>query len=254
MARFFLSRDMMRPETGEISIFGGDAHHIAYSLRMAVGDMVIVCDMQMTEYHCTISAIRPDEVRLHIDRIESNDTELPVRIHIYQSLPKGDKMEYIIQKAVELGAASLTPVMSRRCIVKLDDKGVAKKLTRWQKIAEEAAKQCGRGYIPEIRQPRSFEDAIKEGAAMDVPLFCYEGDGTVSLKSVLENVKSSAPVNGMEQLSSAVFIGPEGGYDIKEVHLAQSAGITCVNLGKRILRCETASGFVLSAMTYVFEL
>lgn len=163
MARFFLSRASMRLEEGLIPIVGNDAHHIAYSLRMAVGDPITVCDMQKTEYLCTILSVKPDEVLLSVNDIRENDTELPMQIHLYQSLPKGDKMEYIIQKAVELGAASVTPVASARCIVKLDEKSAEKKVARWQKIAEEAAKQCGRGYIPEIRMPISFSCAMKAG-------------------------------------------------------------------------------------------
>ncbi|MBP3919377.1 MAG: 16S rRNA (uracil(1498)-N(3))-methyltransferase [Clostridia bacterium] len=253
MARFFLSRASMRLEEGLIPIVGDDAHHIAYSLRMAVGDPITVCDMQKTEYLCTILSVKPDEVLLSVNDTRENDTELPIKIHLYQSLPKGDKMEYIIQKAVELGAASVTPVTSARCIVKLDEKSAEKKIARWQKIAEEAAKQCGRGYIPEVRAPISFPCAIEAGQKTDLPLFCYEGDDTVSLKTVLGHTMDR--LLSLDHLpEAAVYIGPEGGYDRAEVDKAASAGMTAINLGKRILRCETASGFVLAAMTYAFEL
>ena len=253
MARFFLPRASMRTEEGLIPITGDDAHHIAYSLRMAVGDTLTVCDMQKTEYLCTILSIRPDEVMLRIDETRDNDTELPVRVHLYQSLPKGDKMEYIVQKAVELGAASITPVASSRCIVKLDEKNAEKKVARWQKIAAEAAKQCGRGYIPEVRMPVTFAGAIREGQQSDLPLFCYEGDDTVSLKTVFAQSKET--LDTTERIPEiAVYIGPEGGYDTAEVAQAQNAGMTAVNLGKRILRCETASGFVLACIAYAFEL
>ncbi len=253
MARFFLSRDCIRLQDAVIPIVGDDAHHIAYSLRMAVGDTLTVSDMQKTEYLCTITSIKPDEVLLHIDETRENDTELPVRVHLYQSLPKGDKMEYIIQKAVELGAASVTPVASARCIVKLDAHSTEKKIARWQKIAAEAAKQCGRGYIPEIRTPISFSEAIAEGKRTDLPLFCYEGDGTTSLKTVFGAALQKG-ADGTEPPAIAVYIGPEGGYDTEEVACALDAGMTSVNLGKRILRCETASGFVLACITYAFEL
>ncbi len=253
MARFFLPRASMHPEESLIPIRGDDAHHIAFSLRMAVGDKLTVSDMQKTEYLCTITSIRPDEVLLHIDETRQNDTELPVRVHLYQSLPKGDKMDYIIQKAVELGAASVTPVTGARCIVKLDERSAPKKLERWQKIASEAAKQCGRGYIPTVHPPISFAAAIAAGKETDLPLFCYEGDGTVSLKEELRNTLPSLTEKAAPP-EIAVYIGPEGGYDASEVRAAQEADMTAVNLGKRILRCETASGFVLACITYAFEL
>ena len=255
MARFFLSRDAMDLASGVIPIAGDDAHHIAFSLRMAVGDALTVCDMQKTEYVCTITDIKPDLVLLRIDDIRENSTELPLEITLYQSLPKGDKMDTVVQKAVELGVTSIVPVASARCIVKLDEKTAQKKIARWQKIAEEAAKQCGRGIVPQIGMPVTFAQAITAGAQLDLPLFCYEGDGTVSLKSVLDGAREKMQTGkSPNPLTSAIYIGPEGGYDTREVALAQSAGFPSVNLGRRILRCETASGFVLSCMTYAFEL
>ena len=154
MARFFLSRDAMDLASGVIPIAGDDAHHIAFSLRMAVGDALTVCDMQKTEYACTITDIKPDLVLLRIDEVRPNSTELPISVTLYQSLPKGDKMDYIVQKAVELGVTSIVPVAGARCIVKLDEKNAQKKVARWQKIAEEAAKQCGDA-------PQAFETGLK---------------------------------------------------------------------------------------------
>lgn len=257
MARFFLPREAMDLASGVIPITGDDAHHIAFSLRMAVGDALTVCDMQKTEYACTITDIKPDLVLLRIDEVRENSTELPLEIVLYQSLPKGDKMDTIVQKAVELGVTTVIPVAGARCIVKLDEKNAQKKIARWQKIAEEAAKQCGRGIIPQIGMPISFAAAIEAGRKTDLPLFCYEGDGTVSLKTVLEDAKqriAAQDASDGKMLSAAIYIGPEGGYDTKEVALARDAGFPSVNLGRRILRCETASGFVLSCMTYAFEL
>jgi len=242
---------------GMIPIAGDDAHHIAFSLRMAVGERLTVCDMQKTEYVCTITDIKPELVLLHIDEIHENSTELPLEITLYQSLPKGDKMEYIVQKAVELGVSRVIPVAGARCIVKLDERNAQKKIVRWQKIAEEAAKQCGRGMIPQIGMPISFAGAVEEGRKTDLPLFCYEGDGTVSLKTVLDEARTRLSVgdgNAAAPPTAAIYIGPEGGYDTKEVALAAAAGFPSVNLGRRILRCETASGFVLSCVTYAFEL
>ena len=253
MARFFLSRDAMDLAAGVIPITGDDAHHIAFSLRMAVGETLTVCDMQRTEYACTITEIRPEQVLLRIDEIRENSTELPLEITLYQSLPKGDKMDYIVQKAVELGVSRVVPVAGARCIVKLDEQNARKKIARWQKIAGEAAKQCGRGMIPEIGMPLSFAQAIAEGKQTDLPLFCYEGDGTVSLRAVLDDAGARLAQSAARP-TAAVYIGPEGGYDTREVALAAEAGFPSVNLGRRILRCETASGFVLSCMTYAFEL
>ena len=163
MARFFLSRDAMDLASGVIPITGDDAHHIAFSLRMAVGDTLTVCDMQKTEYACTITDIKPELVLLRIDAVKENATEHPVEVCLYQSLPKGDKMDYIVQKAVELGVTSVIPVAGARCIVKLDEKNAQKKVARWQKIAEEAAKQCGRGMVPQIGMPVTFAKAIEDG-------------------------------------------------------------------------------------------
>lgn len=253
MARFFISRNDFDPESGKIALSGADARHIALSLRMTPGERLTVCDMQRTEYLCEITDASPECVDLRILTVRQNDTELPVRAHLYQSLPKGDKMDYIVQKAVELGVSSVTPVASARCIVRLDEKKAEDKRARWQKIAEEAAKQCGRGIIPAVRAPMTFRAAVEEAKAMQYALFCYEGDGTVSLKQLLEPVAASLPAC-TERPEIAFFIGPEGGYDTAEVACAAGAGIPAANLGKRILRCETASGFVLSAMICSFEL
>lgn len=249
MARFFLSKQEIDFAAGTIPIRGADAHHIAYSLRMAVGERLTVCDMQKTEYLCEIIRITPDEVTLRIEETRDNDTELPTAVHLYQSVPKGDKMDYIVQKAVELGVSSITPVMSARCIVKLDQKSAQNKCARWQKIAEEAAKQCGRGFVPKVSEPVAFRQAVTQGAEDELSIFCYEGDGTESLKTILSDAE-----NGKMPAGISFFIGPEGGYDTAEVQCAKDAGMRIANLGKRILRCETASGFVLSAMTYALEL
>lgn len=248
MARFFLSRDGMDLEHGIITITGDDAHHIAYSLRMAVGDALTVCDMQKTEYLCEITEIRPTCVTLRVNEEKQSDTELPISLHLYQSIPKGDKMDYIVQKAVELGITDITPVKSARCIVNLDAKGAENKCRRWQRIAEEAAKQCGRGCVPTVHAPLAFEKAC--AMTKDIPaIFCYEGDGTVSLKTIVKELcKDGVPK------AAAFFIGPEGGYDIKEVERATEQGMHLAGLGKRILRCETASGFVLAAIAYEIEL
>ena len=247
MARFFLSHTQVEGDT--VTVTGADAHHIAHVLRMRVGENLTVCDMQKNEYLCCIAEIRGNCVICVIQQKKKNDTELPCRVHIYQSLPKGDKMEFIVQKAVELGAFSVTPVSSARCVSRPDAEAAAHKCRRWQRIAEEAAKQCGRGMVPAVGKLTPLKQAMMHTAEEgSLSLFCYEGDGTVSLKKVLEGfgTEKSAEIS--------VFIGPEGGYDIDEVSAARFLGFPVVGLGKRILRCETASGFVLSCIGYALEL
>jgi len=246
MARFFLSREAMNLEAGTIPITGDDAHHIAFSLRMAVGDALTVCDMQKTEYRCIIESIRPELVVLKITETVENHTELPIAVHLYQSLPKGDKMDTIVQKAVELGAASVTPVASARCIMKLDAKSAEKKVARWQRIVYEASKQCGRAKVPTVENPMFFADALNEATEADIALFCYEGNGTVPISSITEEIKSPDTVS--------IMIGPEGGYSEDEAALAKESGMKMTGLGHRILRTETAAPFVLSCLSYKYEL
>jgi RNA methyltransferase, RsmE family len=252
MPRFFITKDAVeQKENGKkvITITGSDAHHIAYSLRMAAGESVTVCDMQKNEYKCAISSVAPDLVRADVVSESPSDTEPPYRAYLYQALTKGDKMETIIQKAVETGVFEIIPMVTERCIVKLTGDFADKKIPRWQKIAEEAAKQCGRGIIPAVRQPVTFAKAmqlIKENGG--IPLFCYEGDGTKPLSDVLRNF---APHG--DELSVSIVIGPEGGFGNSEAETAQNADMIMTGLGKRILRTETASSFALSCLVYEFE-
>ncbi len=251
MARFFLSQTQIEGDT--VNVKGADAHHIARVLRMRVGETLIVCDMQKNEYLCSITDIHDHCVTARIRQRKKNDTELPCSVHVYQSLPKGDKMEYIVQKAVELGAAALTPVLSARCVSKPDADAAAHKCRRWQRIAEEAAKQCGRGIVPCVKPVTALDQAMRQAAQTGtLSLFCYEGDGTVSLKKILE--ENGQLLTQKQDAEVSVFIGPEGGYDVEEVDAARSHGFPIVGLGKRILRCETASGFVLSCIGFALEL
>lgn len=250
MPRFFVRQE--RISNGAVSIIGEDAHHIARSLRMAVGEEITVCDMQGNEYNCRISSFDDDkEVIAEILSQRKSENEPAIYITLYQALPKGDKFETIIQKAVECGASRIVPFQSERCVVKIKNDAEDKKRERRQRISAEAAKQCGRSVIPEVSNSVSFKEALDEAQNNDLILFCYEGDGTESLGNILKDAfdeKENIPK------TVAIFIGSEGGFSIKEAENAKNFGAIMTGLGKRILRTETASGFVLACLVCFSEL
>lgn len=252
MPRFFVRKNQI--DDGIVTITGDDAHHISRSLRMAVGENITVCDMQKNEYFCTLEAFLPDRVLARIISARASDTEPPFRARLYQALPKGEKLDQIIQKSVECGVFSITTFNSERCIAK--EKGDEEnKLRRRNKIALEAAKQSGRGVIPEVYSTVSFAQAISEAAKADLALFCYEGDGTRSLKDVISEKVTCPSGDGKNvDIEIAIVIGSEGGFSLAEVQRARDAGLIPVGLGKRILRTETAASFTLSCLVYEFEL
>lgn len=251
MPRFFVTKDQI--EDGKVTLLGDDAHHVSRSLRMAAGEQIIVCDMQKNEYVCVLEDFLPDRVVSRILSTSKSDTEPPYRAELYQALPKGDKLDSIIQKAVECGVCSITTFNSERCIAK--EKGdEEKKLSRRQRIALEAAKQSGRGIIPDVKPTVSFKEAIERASKADIALFCYEGDGTVSLKSFLSEKREELSLKGLDNPTVSILIGSEGGFSLSEVELAKEKGLIPVGLGKRILRTETASGFVLASLCYELEL
>ena len=248
MPRFFVRANQIceKDENRQITIVGDDAHHISRSLRMALGEHIEVCDMQKLVYECTIIEFTRDSVILKIDNHYKIDTEPKYEIKLYQALSKGDKMETIIQKSIECGASEIIPFSSERCVVKLDSKDKQKKLERYQKVAKGAAEQSGRGIIPRVEKILSFDEMLKDAKNSDVVLFCYEGEGTTSLKEIL----SSASI----EKSISLIIGSEGGFSLKEVEAARENGAKLVGLGKRILRCETAAPFALACIAYETEL
>ena len=249
MPRFFVTKEQI--SNGIVTVMGDDAHHISRSLRMAAGEGITVCDMQKNEYNCVLEEFLPDRVTARVISQSKSDTEPPFKAYLYQALPKGDKLDSIIQKSVECGVFSVTTFNSERCIAK--EKGDEdKKLQRRQRIALEAAKQSGRGTIPEIVPTVSFKEAILRASQADIALFCYEGDGTVSLKGFLHEKKEQ--LVGVEDPTVSIVIGSEGGFSLSEVEAARAAGLTPIGLGKRILRTETASSFVLGCLCYEFEL
>ncbi len=248
MPRFFVDKENICD--GIVTLLGDDAHHISRSLRMAVGEEITVCDMQGCEYSCVLSQFLPDRVTARVLSQAKSETEPPFCAMLYQGLPKGDKLDSIIQKSVECGVFSITTFISERCIAR-EGSNEDKKLARRARIAHEAAKQSGRGMIPEIKPTVSFKEAVKEAARADIALFCYEGEGTEPLSRVLK--KKRAEQCGGEPTIS-IMIGSEGGFSTAEAEYAAEQGLIPVGLGRRILRTETASSFVLGCIVYEFEL
>ena len=247
MPRFFVRQNQV--DGDNITILGEDAHHIARSLRMAVGDEVTVCDMQGNEYQCRITDFYSDEqVTVNILNMKSSENESPVFIRLFQALPKGDKLDTVIQKAVECGASEIIPFESERCIVRIRQEGEDKKSERRNRIASEAAKQSGRSVLPLVKHSISFSEMLDRACESEAVLFCYEGDGTEPLGRLLDGMKGAFPK------SISIVIGSEGGFSLAEVEKARASGLIPVGLGKRILRTETASGFVLGCLCYEFEL
>ena len=245
MPRFFVTKEQIVGDM--VTILGDDAHHISRSLRMAAGEKIVVCDMQKNEYECTLCEFLPDRVTATVTSQSKSDTEPPFKAYLYQALPKGDKLDSIIQKSVECGIFSITTFNSDRCIAK-DKEGDEKKLLRRQRISLEAAKQSGRGIIPVINPTVSFKEAITRAAEADIALFCYEGEGTMPIGQVLTRKLSE------DTRSISVVIGSEGGFSESEAKEAVSVGMMPIGLGKRILRTETASGFALACIACMTEL
>lgn len=244
MPRFFAPSDAF--SDGKISIVGDDAHHIARSLRMAEGDTVTVCDMHGCEHCCRLIKIRDEECIAEILNSKQADTEPPCLIALFMAYPKGDKLEVVTQKAVELGASRIIPFESSRCIKRPKADKNEKNTRRLQRIAEEAAKQCGRGRLPEVSEPTDFAGMLDLAKEYDLTLFCYEGDGTRTIKEILKSEKKKDSI--------AVIVGSEGGFSLDEANLAADMGFNMTGLGRRILRCETAPSFALSSLVYELEL
>ncbi len=250
MPRFFIPPDAVDHETETVILTGDNAHHMAYSLRMKPGDRVYLCD-QTTDYTCELTGFAGDSVTARILSQAPVSNEPPFVAHLFQALPKGDKLDTVIQKAVECGVSSVTPFESSRCIVRQKPEAEARKTERRCRIAEEAAKQCGRGIIPPVYPTVSFADLPRLCHQADLVLFCYEGEGTLPLPAALRRLSSVA--DGRRP-TIAVIIGSEGGFSPEEAMAAGTAGFVPVGLGKRILRTETASGFVLACLSYALEL
>jgi 16S rRNA (uracil1498-N3)-methyltransferase len=253
LPRFFVEKECINEQDQLVTITGDDAHHIARSLRMAAGEHITVCDSRKTEYDCELLHFEDDRViTARIVRTETMKTEPPIAVTLYQALPKGDKLDMIIQKAVECGAVAIVPFESEHCVVRVKQDAESRKTERRQRIATEAAKQCGRGILPTVSETVSYANMLAMASSADVALFCYEGQGTLPLKALLWQKIPSLPADRSPTI--AVIIGSEGGFSKSESERAQEAGFCMVGLGPRILRTETASCFVLSSLVYEFEL
>lgn len=231
---------------GKATIIGADVNHMKNVLRMKPGEQVEISDGDGLRYICVIENFADECVHLRIEDVEADAVELPSKIYLFQALPKSDKMELIVQKAVELGAFEVIPVVTKRAVVKLDEKKAAKKVQRWNAISEGAAKQSGRSIVPKVHDVLSYAEALEYARQMDVRLIPYEkASGMEVTRQAVETILPGQSV--------AVFIGPEGGFEEAEVEQAEEAGALPVSLGKRILRTETAGLAVLSVLMYHLE-
>lgn len=233
----------------EIIITGPDVNHIKNVIRLKVGDEISISNgIDGKDYRSGIKEINDDSVICELRFIKEDGVELSSKVYLFQGLPKGDKMELIIQKMVELGVYEIIPVDMKRCIMKLDPKKEDKKIERWQGIAEAAAKQSKRAIVPQIKKCMSYKEAIKLAASMNVKLVPYEleaGKGMDETRKILETIKPGDEV--------AIFIGPEGGFDESEIKLALENDFSLITLGRRILRTETAGLTTMAFIMYLLE-
>lgn len=236
MTRFFVEEQLLREQT--IALTGENAQH-ARVLRLKAGEEVLLCDGAGKECLCRVENER-DLVFSVLQRRESA-AEAAVQVSVYMALPKADKLEHVIQKATELGAFEIVTFPSARCVSRPDEKSLAKKLERWQKIAQSAAEQSGRGRIPQVVALPSYKAAVQRAAQADLGLLFYENEHALTLQTSL-NAKPYATVS--------LLTGPEGGLEESEVEQARDAGMQICTLGKRILRCETAPLCALSAVMF----
>lgn len=244
MYRFFV--DNCNDFKDNIIITGNDVNHIKNVLRLKCGEHVLVSNGNGTDYECSIEKIESETVTVRIEDVTKNAAELPVSITLFQGMPKSDKLELIIQKGVELGVKEIVPVITKRSVVKIDDKKAVKKLERYNSIAESAGKQSGRGIIPEVKEFMSFKQAMEYAKTLDMNIIPYEeAKGMEYSREVVKDIKNHK--------SLGIFIGPEGGFTCEEVELAMSMGAKCITLGNRILRTETAGLAILSIIMFEID-
>lgn len=247
MYKFFVAQDQISDEN--IKIIGEDVNHIVNVLRLKIEDQIIICNKENQEKFITkIISENKECVCCKILEKDLISTESFVSVDLYQGLPKSDKMEFIIQKATELGVKNIFPVAMERCIVKLDNKIKNNKLERWNKIAEVAAKQSKRDVIPQVGDIVNIENICQKVPKYDIILLAYENEKSNTIKNELQKLDKT------KNLKIGIVIGPEGGLSEEEVKNLMYSGAKCITLGKRILRTETASLVILSDITYEFEL
>lgn len=245
MYQFFVEPSQINGN--RIVITGSDVNHIRNVLRMKIGEEIAVSNgIDGKEYRCGIEEYSKDSVLCTLRFIKEDGIELPSKVYLFQGLPKADKMELIVQKAVELGAYEIIPVAAKRCVVKLDEKKAAGKVNRWQGIAEAAAKQSKRAVVPQVHPVMTMKAALEYAGKMDVRLIPYElAEDMEHTRNMLQQIRPGQSV--------AIFIGPEGGFEESEIQAALDAGIEPVTLGRRILRTETAGFTVLAWLGYLLE-
>lgn len=247
MRKFFVNSNQINDN--QIIIVGEDVNHIKNVLRLAIGEKIKICDKDLSKnYVSTIDEVTNQEVRCTIVEEVEGEAEGNVELHIYQGLPKADKMELILQKGTELGVTRFIPVALKRCIVKLDGKDALKKIDRWQKITEVASKQSGRDIVPEVANIATINDICCNIKDFDLVMLAYELEENNYIKSELLKIKGTK-----ENYKIAIVIGPEGGIDEGEAIKLKEAGAKVVSLGKRILRTETVALQVSSIVMYELE-
>lgn len=251
MYHFFVEPSQISDKS--VIITGEDVNHIKNVIRLNPGDEISISNgIDGREYRCGIARITDTEVYCELRFIKEEGVELSSKVFLFQGLPKGDKMELIIQKMVELGVYEIIPVAMKRCVVKLEEKKAKARLTRWQAIAEAAAKQSKRAIVPQVHEFMDFKEALAYAKDMDVKLVPYEMEGTLEkstgmagTREIINNLKKGQCI--------AVFIGPEGGFEGQEIEAAIAAGLQPVTLGRRILRTETAGMTVMAWIMYQLE-
>ncbi|OPJ55608.1 16S rRNA (uracil(1498)-N(3))-methyltransferase [Alkalithermobacter paradoxus] len=241
MDRFFVDINNINIDNKTCIIEGEDVKHISKVLRCSVGDNLEICDKNNNEYICEITDIDKKNVFLKIVEKVDINRESKLKVKVYQGLPKGQKLDLIIQKLTEVGVSEIIPVVTKRSVAKIDDKKEDKKLERWERIIYEGAKQSKRGLIPKIKGPLTFKDALIDMKNNDINIVAYEKEDKLKLKDALK----AQNIN-----SIGIFVGPEGGFEEEEIDKLKESGVKCVGLGPRILRTETASIVLASIVMY----
>lgn len=248
MQRYFLKNNQFSKDLALIT--GDDAHHMLRVMRMTIGDQVIVCNEDKKCYYATIKQIKDQEIEVTLDSMIEAQTELPIEVTIAQGLPKGDKFEWVIQKATECGASEFIPLEMERSVVKLDAKKAGKKIERWNKIAKEAAEQSHRQMVPTVTSVQTLKQLLAKASQYDICLFAYEETAKQGQLAQLKQILST--IENHKKL--LVIVGPEGGISEKEETILLESGFKPCALGPRILRTETAPIYILSAISYALEL
>ena len=250
MPKFFVKEDQIKDN--EIIILGQDVNHIKKVLRAKKGDELQICNSQNGEnFLCEINDLENENIICKIKEKINKNVESNIEVTIFQGLPKSDKMEYIIQKSVELGVHDITPVEMKRCVVKLNDKDKVKKIERWQKISEVASKQCGRDIIPKINNVVNISKICSLIENYNILIVAYENEKENTLKQQLKEIKQQ--INDDNKVKIGIVIGPEGGLEEKDVELLKQNGAKVITLGKRILRTETAGLVMAGNVLYELE-